>query len=97
MSLKCPQARLGFFFGYYQNLSKHFPFLAAGPYKGLPQDFETLRNAGVDATGKIVLIRYGEAFRGLKARTRESLLPRSLHWWWHYSHFPLPRSRRKKR
>lgn len=38
---------------------------------GTPQDFEVLRNAGVDVAGKIVLVRYGECFRGLKVRNAQ--------------------------
>ena len=34
---------------------------------GLPEDFETLKAAGVEVNGSIVLMRYGECFRGLKA------------------------------
>jgi N-acetylated-alpha-linked acidic dipeptidase len=34
---------------------------------GRPEDFEKLKELGVDARGKIVLVRYGENFRGVKA------------------------------
>lgn len=34
---------------------------------GLPEDYERLRELGVDAAGKIVLVRYGRCFRGVKA------------------------------
>lgn len=33
---------------------------------GMPDDFETLKDLGVDVSGKIVLVRYGKCFRGLK-------------------------------
>lgn len=34
---------------------------------GLPEDFAALEEAGVEVKGSIVLMRYGECFRGLKA------------------------------
>lgn len=34
---------------------------------GRPEDFKLLKDRGVDVHGKIVLIRYGENFRGVKA------------------------------
>ena len=34
---------------------------------GLPEDFVALKAAGVDVRGKVVLMRYGKCFRGLKA------------------------------
>ena len=34
---------------------------------GRPEDFKLLKDRGVDVRGKIVLIRYGENFRGVKA------------------------------
>lgn len=33
---------------------------------GLPEDYEKLRTLGVDVRGKIVLVRYGRAFRAVK-------------------------------
>ncbi len=33
---------------------------------GAPEDFKTLRDLGVDIKGKIVLVRYGRNFRGVK-------------------------------
>jgi N-acetylated-alpha-linked acidic dipeptidase len=39
---------------------------------GLPADFATLRQAGVDVHGAIVLIRYGRAFRGLLAQNAQA-------------------------
>ncbi|ABF41467.1 Glutamate carboxypeptidase II [Candidatus Koribacter versatilis Ellin345] len=33
---------------------------------GRPEDFDTLAQAGVDVKGKLVIIRYGEIFRGVK-------------------------------
>ena len=34
---------------------------------GTPEDFEKLKQMGVDLRGKIVIVRYGENFRGVKA------------------------------
>jgi N-acetylated-alpha-linked acidic dipeptidase len=34
---------------------------------GRPEDFQKLKELGVEARGKIVLVRYGENFRGVKA------------------------------
>ncbi len=39
---------------------------------GLPQDFARLRELGVDCAGRIVLIRYGGAFRAQKAANAEA-------------------------
>jgi N-acetylated-alpha-linked acidic dipeptidase len=38
---------------------------------GLPQDYDRLRGMGIDVTGKIVLVRYGKCFRGVKAYVAE--------------------------
>ena len=38
---------------------------------GLPPDYEALRKLGVDVKGKIVLVRYGSSFRGVKAKVAE--------------------------
>ena len=38
---------------------------------GRPQDFKKLRDMGVDLKGKIVIVRYGENFRGVKAALAE--------------------------
>src|SRR5215510_4679515 len=38
---------------------------------GLPGDYEALKKAGVDTKGKIVLVRYGNSFRGVKAKVAE--------------------------
>lgn len=38
---------------------------------GLPQDYERLKDWGIDVTGKIVLVRYGKCFRGVKAYVAE--------------------------
>jgi N-acetylated-alpha-linked acidic dipeptidase len=35
---------------------------------GTPDDFDTLEGLGISVRGKIVLVRYGENFRGLKVR-----------------------------
>jgi len=38
---------------------------------GLPEDYELLRANGVSAEGRIVVVRYGECYRGAKALTAE--------------------------
>ncbi len=38
---------------------------------GRPEDFTALEKLGVDVKGKIVLVRYGELFRGLKVRNAQ--------------------------
>ena len=38
---------------------------------GLPGDYEELKRAGVDVKGKIVIVRYGNSFRGVKAKVAE--------------------------
>jgi N-acetylated-alpha-linked acidic dipeptidase len=38
---------------------------------GRPEDFEALEKMGVEVAGKVVLVRYGELFRGLKVRTAQ--------------------------
>jgi N-acetylated-alpha-linked acidic dipeptidase len=38
---------------------------------GRPEDFAALEKMGVDVKDKIVLVRYGELFRGLKVRTAQ--------------------------
>jgi N-acetylated-alpha-linked acidic dipeptidase len=38
---------------------------------GLPSDYEELEKLGVDVRGKIVIVRYGESFRGVKAKVAE--------------------------
>jgi N-acetylated-alpha-linked acidic dipeptidase len=38
---------------------------------GLPGDYEDLKKAGVDVKGKIVIVRYGNSFRGVKAKVAE--------------------------
>jgi N-acetylated-alpha-linked acidic dipeptidase len=38
---------------------------------GLPNDYEALRKAGVEVKGKIALARYGNSFRGVKAKVAE--------------------------
>ncbi len=35
---------------------------------GLPADYDTLKEKGVDVKGKIVIVRYGASFRGVKPR-----------------------------
>ncbi|HJP91243.1 MAG TPA: M28 family metallopeptidase [Pyrinomonadaceae bacterium] len=38
---------------------------------GLPPDYDDLKKAGVDVKGKIVIVRYGNSFRGVKAKVAE--------------------------
>jgi N-acetylated-alpha-linked acidic dipeptidase len=38
---------------------------------GLPVDYEALKKLGVDVKGKIVIARYGNSFRGVKAKVAE--------------------------
>jgi len=38
---------------------------------GLPGDYEDLKKVGVDVTGKIVIVRYGNSFRGVKAKVAQ--------------------------
>jgi N-acetylated-alpha-linked acidic dipeptidase len=38
---------------------------------GRPEDFEKLKEMGIDVKGKIVLVRYGENFRGVKSFVAE--------------------------
>lgn len=38
---------------------------------GLPNDYEALKKAGVEVKGKIALARYGNSFRGVKAKVAE--------------------------
>lgn len=38
---------------------------------GLPPDYEELMKAGVDVKGKIVIVRYGNSFRGVKAKVAQ--------------------------
>ncbi len=38
---------------------------------GRPEDFAALEGLGIDVRGKIVLVRYGEVFRGLKVRNAQ--------------------------
>jgi N-acetylated-alpha-linked acidic dipeptidase len=45
---------------------------------GRPEDFVTLDGLGVDVRGKIVLVRYGEIFRGLKLRNAQKRGARGL-------------------
>lgn len=39
--------------------------------RGTKEDFDTLRKAGIDYTGKIIIARYGGNFRGYKAKFAE--------------------------
>lgn len=38
---------------------------------GLPNDYDALKKIGVDVKGKIVIVRYGNSFRGVKAKVAE--------------------------
>lgn len=38
---------------------------------GLPNDYDDLKKAGVDVKGRIVIVRYGNSFRGVKAKVAE--------------------------
>src|SRR6266446_10864978 len=38
---------------------------------GLPPDYEALQKAGVDVKGKIVIVRYGNSFRGVKGKVAQ--------------------------
>lgn len=38
---------------------------------GLPGDYDELKKAGVDVNGKIVIVRYGNSFRGVKAKVAQ--------------------------
>jgi N-acetylated-alpha-linked acidic dipeptidase len=38
---------------------------------GLPPDYDELKKAGVDVKGKIVIVRYGNSFRGVKAKVAQ--------------------------
>src|SRR5437763_13010815 len=38
---------------------------------GLPPDYEAVEKAGVDVKGKIVIVRYGNSFRGVKAKAAQ--------------------------
>ncbi|HEV8588631.1 MAG TPA: M28 family metallopeptidase [Pyrinomonadaceae bacterium] len=45
---------------------------------GLPNDYDDLKKAGVDVKGKIVIARYGNSFRGVKAKVAEDNGARAL-------------------
>ncbi|HKN82998.1 MAG TPA: M28 family peptidase, partial [Pyrinomonadaceae bacterium] len=38
---------------------------------GLPPDYDALKKAGLDVKGKVVIVRYGNSFRGVKAKVAE--------------------------
>jgi N-acetylated-alpha-linked acidic dipeptidase len=38
---------------------------------GLPGDYDELKKAGIDVKGKIVIVRYGNSFRGVKAKVAQ--------------------------
>lgn len=39
--------------------------------RGLPEDYEALEELGIDVRGRTVIARYGESFRGVKAKVAE--------------------------
>ena len=39
---------------------------------GIPEDYETLEELGVDVAGKIVIARYGKSWRGIKAKLAQT-------------------------
>ena len=39
---------------------------------GIPEDYEKLDELGIDVTGKIVIVRYGRSWRGIKAKLAQS-------------------------
>lgn len=51
------------------NVTAPFVFANFGRYK----DYEALVDAGIDLTGKIVIVKYGGCFRGLKIKRAEEL------------------------
>jgi len=51
------------------NVTAQYVFVNYGTY----QDFEDLRDAGVDLKGKIALAKYGAIFRGLKVKRASEL------------------------
>ena len=57
------------FFGYSPSGNVTAPIVFAN--FGTPRDFELLSQAGINVRGKIVLVKYGNAFRGLKVRAAE--------------------------
>ena len=38
---------------------------------GLPEDYEKLEGLGIDVRGKVVIVRYGKCYRGVKVREAE--------------------------
>ncbi|HEY9165379.1 MAG TPA: M28 family metallopeptidase [Candidatus Kryptonia bacterium] len=38
---------------------------------GLPEDYEYLEQVGIDVRGKVMLVRYGRSFRGIKVKVAE--------------------------
>src|SRR5260370_32090066 len=38
---------------------------------GLTEDYRRLKGLGIDVAGKLVIVRYGEGFRGVKAHVAE--------------------------
>jgi N-acetylated-alpha-linked acidic dipeptidase len=45
---------------------------------GMPEDYDLLKKAGIDVKGKIVLVRYGRCFRGVKVSVAEERGARGL-------------------
>ncbi len=42
---------------------------------GMPDDYKELARRGIDVKGKIVIVRYGSGWRGLKPSSRRSTAP----------------------
>jgi N-acetylated-alpha-linked acidic dipeptidase len=63
--------RIPIFHGYSAsgNVSAPYVYVNYGTY----QDYEDLREAGIDLEGKIALARYGGVFRGLKVKRAQEL------------------------
>lgn len=63
--------RIPAFHGYSANgnVTARFVYANYGTY----EDFEELREAGIDIEGKIVIAKYGSIFRGLKVKRAEDL------------------------
>lgn len=57
------------FHGFAKNGDVEAPLVYAN--FGTPEDFESLKNRGVDVLGKIVICKYANVFRGLKVRTAQ--------------------------
>ena len=69
------QACLGAYLGYSASGEVTAPVVYA--HSGNPEDYDFLRQHGIDVRGKIVLVRYSNpySYRGFKALTAERLAP----------------------